>query len=49
MATKTSAVADEPVDVLFALHDKFNILDFAGPLEALNIACHDGSEKKLKY
>lgn len=33
-ATKTSAVADmEPVDVLFVLHEKFNLMDFAGPLE----------------
>ena len=33
-ANKTSAVADmEPVDVLFVLHEKFNLMDFAGPLE----------------
>lgn len=42
MASKTSAVADnEPVDVLFALHDKFDFLDFAGPLEVLTTALHD--------
>lgn len=45
MASKTSAVADnEPVDVLFALHDQFNILDFAGPLEVLNSALHDAKD-----
>lgn len=42
MASKTSAVADmEPIDVLFALHEKFNLLDFTGPLEVLNGALHD--------
>lgn len=44
MATKTSAAADlEPVDVLFALHEKFNIMDFAGPLEILSTALHDAN------
>lgn len=44
MATKTSAAADlEPVDVLFALHEKFDILDFAGPLEILSTALHDAN------
>lgn len=32
---------NEPVDVLFALHEKFNILDFTGPLEVLTSALHD--------
>jgi transcriptional regulator GlxA family with amidase domain len=41
MANKTSAVADEPIDVLFALHPKFNLMDFAGPLEVLTTAQHD--------
>lgn len=42
MASKSSAVADqEPVDVLFALHDKFVLTDFAGPLEVLSRAQHD--------
>jgi len=45
MASKTSAVADEPVDVLFALHPKFNLLDFAGPLEVLTTALHDANDK----
>ncbi|KAK3353067.1 putative amidotransferase-domain-containing protein [Lasiosphaeria hispida] len=44
MAHKTSAVSDEPVDVLFALHPKFNLLDFAGPLEVLTTALHDASD-----
>ncbi|KAK0643597.1 class I glutamine amidotransferase-like protein [Cercophora newfieldiana] len=48
MASKTSAVADEPVDVLFALHPKFNLLDFAGPLEVLTTALHDANDKQSK-
>ena len=31
----------EPIDVLFALHPKFNLVDFAGPLEVLAYAQHD--------
>lgn len=49
MATKTSAAADlEPVDVLFALHEKFNIMDFAGPLEILSTALHDANNPASK-
>ncbi|KAK4193725.1 protein DJ-1 [Podospora australis] len=48
MASKTSAVADEPIDVLFALHPKFNLLDFAGPLEVLTTALHDAQDKESK-
>lgn len=41
-ANKTSAIAtDEPVDVLFALHDKFDFLDFAGPLQVFTEAAHN--------
>lgn len=40
-ASKTSAVADEPIDVLFALHPKFDLLDFAGPAEVFTTALHD--------
>jgi transcriptional regulator GlxA family with amidase domain len=40
-ANKTSAVADEPIDVLFALHPKFDLLDFAGPAEVFTTALHD--------
>lgn len=41
-ANKSSAVADqEPIDVLFALHPKFDLLDFAGPLEVITTAAHD--------
>ncbi|RYP77737.1 hypothetical protein DL770_007021 [Monosporascus sp. CRB-9-2] len=35
MEHKTSAVSDEPVQVLFVLQNKFDLLDFAGPLEVL--------------
>jgi transcriptional regulator GlxA family with amidase domain len=37
-------VADEPIEVLFALHPKFNIMDFAGPLEVLTTALHDAQD-----
>ncbi|KAI8679878.1 hypothetical protein NW754_001190 [Fusarium falciforme] len=40
-ANKTSAVSDEPIDVLFAVHEKFDLLDFAGALEVFNTAAHD--------
>ncbi|KAK4107047.1 class I glutamine amidotransferase-like protein [Canariomyces notabilis] len=48
MASKTSAVADEPIDVLFALHPKFNLMDFAGPLEVLTTALHDAKDPTSK-
>ncbi|KAK3943887.1 protein DJ-1 [Diplogelasinospora grovesii] len=48
MANKTSAVADEPIDVLFALHPKFNLMDFAGPLEVLTTAQHDFKDPSSK-
>lgn len=41
-ANKTSAIADqEPLEVLFALHPKFDMLDFAGPLAVFSQAQHD--------
>jgi hypothetical protein len=45
MAAKGSAVADEPVDILFALHPNFNLMDMAGPLEVLTTALHDANDK----
>lgn len=48
MASKTSAVADEPIDVLIALQSKFNLLDFAGPLEVLTTALHDANDPSSK-
>ncbi|KAI1095855.1 class I glutamine amidotransferase-like protein [Rostrohypoxylon terebratum] len=48
MAHKTSAVADEPIEVLFALHPKFDLLDFAGPLEILEWARHDKNDESTK-
>ncbi|KAI4870050.1 class I glutamine amidotransferase-like protein [Hypoxylon rubiginosum] len=45
MAHKTSAVSDEPIEVLFALYPKFNLLDFAGPLEILDWARHDKNDE----
>ncbi|KAI1503920.1 class I glutamine amidotransferase-like protein [Biscogniauxia marginata] len=44
MAHKTSAVSDEPIEVLFALQPKFNLLDFAGPLEVISRALHDKND-----
>jgi transcriptional regulator GlxA family with amidase domain len=38
---KESAVADDPLEVLFALHPKFNLMDFAGPWEVFKTALHD--------
>ena len=41
-ANKTSAVADqEPIDVLVVLQPKFDLLDFAGPVEVFTNAQHD--------
>ncbi|KAK3379937.1 putative amidotransferase-domain-containing protein [Lasiosphaeria ovina] len=48
MASKTSAVSDEPIDVLFALQSGFNLLDFAGPLEVLTTAQHDFNDASTK-
>ncbi|XXG98540.1 hypothetical protein Hte_004864 [Hypoxylon texense] len=48
MAHKTSAVSDEPIEVLFALYPKFNLLDFAGPLEILEWARHDKNDETTK-
>lgn len=47
MAHKTSAVSDEPIEVLFALQPKFNLLDFAGPLEVLDWARHDKNDESM--
>lgn len=45
-ANKTSAVADqEPIDVLIALHTKFDLMDFAGPMEVLTNASHNFKDK----
>ncbi len=49
MATKTSAASAEPIQVLFALHDKFNLTDFAAPLEVLNTALHDKNDESTCY
>ncbi|TDZ14469.1 Protein DJ-1-like protein [Colletotrichum orbiculare MAFF 240422] len=48
MANKGSAVGDEPVEVLFALQPNFDLMDFAGPLEALSQALHDKNDKNSK-
>lgn len=49
MATKTPASANEPVEVLFALHDGFNLTDFAGPLEVLASALHDKNDESMGH
>lgn len=44
-ANKSSAIDDqEPIDVLIALHHKFDLLDFAGPMEVLTYAAHNFSD-----
>lgn len=30
-----------PIEVLFALHPNFNLMDYAGPLEVLHSAKHN--------
>ncbi|KAL7802476.1 InhA-type DJ-1 domain-containing protein [Trichoderma aethiopicum] len=46
--SKTSAISDEPINVLIALHPKFDIFDFAGPLSVFNAAQHDFSDESSK-
>lgn len=42
MATNAGAADSDPVvDVLFALHDKFDFMDFAGPLQVVTSALHN--------
>ncbi|CAK7206534.1 hypothetical protein SEUCBS139899_009330 [Sporothrix eucalyptigena] len=49
MAAKSSAVADqEELSILFALQNDFDLLDFAGPLEAFTWATHDIKDKESK-
>ncbi|KAI1470727.1 class I glutamine amidotransferase-like protein [Daldinia caldariorum] len=48
MAHKSSAVADEPIQVLFALQHKFDLMDFAGTLEVLDWARHDKNDESTK-
>lgn len=49
-ANKSSAVADqEPIDVLFAIHNKFNLLDFSGALEVFSTAAHDFKDPESKF
>lgn len=38
-------MADEPIEVLFALQPNFDLLDMAGPMEALSTALHDQKDK----
>lgn len=47
-ASKTSAVSDEPIDVLVALQSNFNLLDFTGPVEAFTSALHDWKDPTSK-
>jgi hypothetical protein len=40
---KASAIeeGDDCIDVLFILHEKFDLVDLAGPLEVFNYALND--------
>ncbi|KAH9908760.1 class I glutamine amidotransferase-like protein [Xylariomycetidae sp. FL2044] len=48
MASKTSAVGDEPIDVLFVLQDKFDLLDLASVLETLTWAQHNKDDPNTR-
>jgi len=48
MAHKNSAVSDDPIEVLFVLQNKFDLMDFAGPLEVLNWARHDKNDEATR-
>ncbi|KAK0388587.1 hypothetical protein NLU13_4830 [Sarocladium strictum] len=47
-ANKTSAVSDEPIDVLVVLHPKFDLLDMAGPVEVFTTALHNFKDPSTK-
>ncbi|KAI1845740.1 hypothetical protein JX265_000081 [Neoarthrinium moseri] len=47
-AHKTSAVSDDPVDVLVVLHDKFDLLNFASVTQVLTSVLHDKSDPTSK-
>lgn len=47
MASKAAAGSNDPIEVLFALHDKFNLTDFAAPLEVLASALHDKNDESM--
>jgi len=44
MAAQASAPADNPIQVLIALHEKFDLMDFAGPVEVFHAAQHDPND-----
>lgn len=46
MASKSSAAAEvPPIAVLVALHHNFELLDLAGPLQALQSAQHEANDE----
>ncbi|RMZ79105.1 hypothetical protein DV738_g3470, partial [Chaetothyriales sp. CBS 135597] len=47
-AIQESGDASEPIQVLVALHDQMSLLDLAGPLEVLSLACHNVSDPDSK-
>ncbi|KOS21377.1 Protein DJ-1 [Escovopsis weberi] len=47
-AHKNSAVSDEPINILIALHPKFDLFDLAGPLEVFSHAQHDPKDEESK-
>ncbi|CAN8102923.1 unnamed protein product [Discula destructiva] len=49
MATNAAAADSDPVvEVLFALHDKFDFMNFAGPLQVLTQALHNPKDTSSK-
>ncbi|KAL5594709.1 hypothetical protein BROUX41_001624 [Berkeleyomyces rouxiae] len=47
-AHKSSAVADEPIEVLFALQPGFDLLDFSGAYEVFTEALHEQDDSESK-
>ncbi|RMD40260.1 hypothetical protein DV735_g4861, partial [Chaetothyriales sp. CBS 134920] len=47
-AIQESGDASEPIQVLVTLHDQMSLLDLAGPLEVLSLACHNVSDPESK-
>ncbi|KAL1887920.1 hypothetical protein Cpir12675_006366 [Ceratocystis pirilliformis] len=47
-AHKSSAVADEPIEILFALQSGFDLLDFSGAYEVFTEALHDQDDPNSK-
>lgn len=45
--TDTAADGDPVVKVLFALHEKFDLIDFAGPLQVFYHSLHNIKDESM--